>query len=254
MPDQPVSTFGAEIDGLYYLILWVTGAVFVLVELALIVFLIKYRHREGRRATYTHGSKRAEIIWTTVPFVLVLFLAAMSSGVWLRVKDPARGAPQNALPMRVMAKQFEWNVTYPGPDERLDTPDDFVVRNQLHLPVDRAVVIALGSEDVIHSFFLPQFRVKQDAVPGMVIPVWFEATTAGQYALGCAELCGLGHYRMRGSVTVHTTADYQTWMTEEGAGAAPAAPPPATGAAADSAAAHDTHDATHTGHGGADRA
>ena len=127
--------------------------------------------------------------------------------------------------MRVAAKQFEWNVTYPGPDGRLDTADDFTDRNHLNLPLDRAVRIELTSEDVIHSFFLPDFRVKQDAVPGMMIPVWFEATKAGEYDWACAELCGLGHYRMRATVTVHEAGGFERWQAEEAAGAAARASP-----------------------------
>lgn len=214
---EPASTFGAGIDSIYYIILWITGAIFVLVETALIVFIIRYRHRENRVAAYTHGSKKAEIVWTVIPFILVLFIVYASNGVWLEVKRPTLDGEilADAMPVRVVAKQFEWNVTYPGPDGELDTGDDFVKRNQLHVPVGRAIRIDLGSEDVIHSFFLPDFRVKQDAVPGMTIPVWFEATRTGEFPLACAELCGLGHYRMRASLTVHETADFDLWQSQE---------------------------------------
>lgn len=214
---EPVSTFGHEIDSIYYVILAITAAIFVIVEVALIVFLVKYRRREGHRAAYSHGNKTAEVVWTVVPFALVLFIAYMSNDVWLRAKvaDRTDAASAEALPMRVAAKQFEWNVTYPGFDEELDTDDDFTVRNQLHIPVGRAVRIDLTSEDVIHSFFLPDFRVKQDAVPGMVIPVWFQAETAGEYELACAELCGLGHYRMSANVTIHEAADYRSWHASQ---------------------------------------
>jgi cytochrome c oxidase subunit II len=101
------------------------------------------------------------------------------------------GSRRRELEVAVAAKQFEWNVTYPGPDGVLGTADDFTRRNQLHLPVGRVVHVHLTAEDVIHSFFLPEFRVKQDAVPGMRIPVWFEATRTGTFMLGCAELCGM---------------------------------------------------------------
>lgn len=214
---EPASTFGAGIDSIYYIILWITGAIFVLVETALIVFIIRYRHREGRVAVHTHGSKKAEIVWTVIPFILVLFIVYASNGVWLEVKRPTLDGEvlADAMPVRVIAKQFEWNVTYPGPDGELDTGDDFVKRNQLHVPVGRAIKIDLGSEDVIHSFFLPDFRVKQDAVPGMTIPVWFEATRTGEFPLACAELCGLGHYRMRASLTVHEAADFDLWQSQE---------------------------------------
>lgn len=224
---EPASNLGAEIDSIYYLILIITGIIFVVVEVALVWFLIRYRRRDGRRAEYSHGNKTAEIVWTVIPFVLVLFIAYTSNGVWLKAKlaDREDGAPTDAIPMRVMAKQFEWNVSYPGPDGRLDTPDDFIVRNQLHVPVDRAVRIELGSEDVIHSFFLPDLRVKQDAVPGMVIPVWFEATKSGEYDWACAELCGLGHYRMRAKVTVHEAEAFEEWQANQGAPAAVRAVP-----------------------------
>lgn len=231
----PISSFGSEIDSLYYMILAITGAIFVIVEVALIVFIIRYRHREGRRAEYSHGSKKAEFVWTIIPFILVMFIAYASNDVWIEAKvaDRVEAVARNALPYKVTAKQFEWNVTYPGADERLDTGDDFVVRNRLHVPVGRPVRIELTSEDVIHSFFVPDLRVKQDAVPGMLIPVWFQAEQAGEYPLACAELCGLGHYRMRASVTVHTADDYDRWVAEEGAEAPPPGPP--TAAPADTA-------------------
>ncbi|HEX7050001.1 MAG TPA: cytochrome c oxidase subunit II [Longimicrobiales bacterium] len=213
---ENVSTFGGEIDSIFALILYVTAAMFVIVEVALIYFLIRYRHREGAKAEYIHGHRRAEVIWTVVPFLLLALLAFRSTKTWLGLKSPDR-FPRDALELRIHAKQFEWNVTYPGPDGRLDTPDDFVRRNQLHLPVDRAVRVTMTSEDVIHSFFLPQFRVKQDVVPGMETQVWFQATRTGEFVLGCAELCGLGHYHMRGSVTVHTAEDFERWQRQEAA-------------------------------------
>lgn len=211
----PVTTYGAEIDSIYTVILWITGIIFVVVEVTLVYFVFKYRHREGRRAQHMHGNTRAEVIWTAVPFVLVVFIAGMSMGPWLRVRDYGR-FPTPDLELLVTAKQFEWNVTYPGPDGRLNTGDDFVKRNRLDLPVGRNVTVTLASEDVIHSFFLPHFRVKQDAVPGMHIPVWFQATQAGEYVLGCAELCGNQHYRMKGTVVVHEGAAFDRWLQSGG--------------------------------------
>jgi cytochrome c oxidase subunit 2 len=225
---EPASRLGSEIDSIYYLILVITGAIFFLVEIGLVYFMVRYRHKEGRQAAYTHGHTKLEVVWTLVPFVLVLIIAFMSMNVWLEAKAAERTrVAQEAYPMRIAAKQFEWNVTYPGPDERLDTDDDFTKRNQLHLPVGRGVRVELTSEDVIHSFFLPDFRVKQDAVPGMMIPVWFQPTRTGEFPLGCAELCGLGHYRMKGSVTVHEVEAFDQWVAEEGGGATPAPPAPA---------------------------
>ncbi|MCH7564020.1 MAG: cytochrome c oxidase subunit II [Gemmatimonadetes bacterium] len=210
MMPETVSTYGPAIDQLYYVILVITGVVFFLTEGALIAFLVMYRHKEGRKAAYIHGSTKAEVVWTVVPFLIVMAIALASKSSWDLVKNPAN-FPADAMRLVVTAKQFEWNVTYPGADGRIGTADDFTVRNQLHIPVNRAVRVNLRAEDVIHSFFLPEFRLKQDAIPGREIPVWFEATRTGEFTLGCAELCGLGHYRMKGTVYVHTEADFQSW-------------------------------------------
>lgn len=213
---ESVSTFGSEIDSIYTLILYVTGVMFVIVEAALIYFVVRYRRREERKAEYIEGHRGAEILWTAVPFLLVGLLAFRSADTWLDVKG-ADTVPPDALEIAVAASQFEWNVTYPGPDGRLGTDDDIADRNELNIPVDRPVRVTLTAEDVIHSFFLPEFRVKQDAVPGMETHVWFEATRTGDYVLGCAELCGLGHYRMRGTVTVHEPDAFERWQQEESA-------------------------------------
>ena len=233
LPSLPpaVSTYGADIDGIYTIITWITGAIFVIVEVALVYFVFRYRHREGRRAYFVHGNMRAEVLWTAVPFVLVVFIAAISMGPWLRIRDYGR-FPKPDLQLLVTAKQFEWNVTYPGPDGQLNTGDDFVKRNRMDLPVGRNIVVTLQSEDVIHSFFVPQFRVKQDAVPGMQIPVWFNVTRPGEYVLGCAELCGNQHYRMRGTVVVHEGAAFDRWLQSGGRVAFDERPTASSGVAA----------------------
>lgn len=210
-----VSTYGPEIDRLFMIILVITGLIFVLVQGALLFFAFRYRSRPGRTAFHIHGNTRAEIIWTAIPFVIVVFIAGASMGPWLRIRDYNRFPPP-ALEVEITAKQFEWNVRYPGPDGVLGTDDDFTGRNQLNVPAGRVVHVHLSAEDVIHSFFVPEFRVKQDAVPGMRIPVWFEATTPGTYMLGCAELCGLGHYRMRGTVTVLDGNAFDAWFASGG--------------------------------------
>lgn len=220
MPWLPpnVAAHGGEMDFIFNVILWITAIIFLVVEGALIWFVFRYRHKEGRKAEYTHGNTRIEIIWTAIPFVIVIVLGAMSWGPWADAKSPNR-APQDALELRAVGSQFEWNITYPGADGELDTDDDFVVRNQLHLPVSQPVRVHLEAEDVIHSFFLPHFRVKQDVVPGMSNQaVWFEATQAGEYVLACAELCGTGHTRMMASVTVYEPGGYEAWQASRAAG------------------------------------
>lgn len=209
-----VSTYAGDVDRIYYLILVITGVAFVIVEAALIIFLVKYRARPGRKAYYTHGSVKAEVIWTAVPAVVVVMIGVLSGRVWndIRSRD---SVPAHGVPLAVHAKQFEWNITYPGPDGRLGTADDFTRRNLLRMPVDTPVVVTLTSEDVIHSLFLPEFRVKQDAVPGMAITVWFQATQTGDFSLACAELCGNGHTTMGGQVTVLSQDEFTRWLAEE---------------------------------------
>ena len=215
---ESFSTFGPDVDFLYYVILWVTGVIFVVTEVLLVYFVIRYRRREGQKATYIHGSTKAEIIWTTLPFIAVLVLAFMSRGSWNTMKNPA-SVPADALDYIVTAKQFEWNVTYSGADGVTGTADDISTLNAMHVPVDRAVNITLRSEDVLHSLFLPDMRVKQDAVPGMDITVWFQATAAGAYPIGCAELCGIAHTTMGGTLNVYEPADFEAWVASRSADA-----------------------------------
>jgi cytochrome c oxidase subunit II len=207
------STFAGPIDGLFLAVFIITGIALVIVEVGLIWFSFKYRARPGRKAFYTHGSTRAEVIWTAIPAVTVVALGIVSNHYWVLIKG-RDSVPPNAYAVVVHAKQFEWRMTYAGPDGQLGTADDFTVRNQLHIPVDRPILVNLSAEDVIHSFFVPEFRVKQDAVPGMLIHVWFQPTKTGEFEIGCAELCGMGHYKMRARVFVHTPEEFTAWMAQ----------------------------------------
>ena len=216
LPAQ-ASTFAPAIDRMFLAILIITGLAFVIVETGLIWFVFKYRGRPGRKAFYTHGNAKAEVVWTAIPAVTVVALGLVSNHYWKEIKG-RDSIPADAYPIAIHAKQFEWQVTYPGPDGQLGTADDFTVRNQLHVPVGRPVVVVLTSEDVIHSFWVPVLRVKQDAVPGLTIRAWFQATVPGEYELGCAELCGMGHYRMRARVFIHTQAEYDAWAHQQAQG------------------------------------
>jgi len=195
------------IDETYYIILVLTAIAFVLVELGILWFIFRYRDRE---ADYIHGNNTAEIIWTAIPAIAMVWLGLHSGGIWSQIKGE-QGIPDDAFDMGVTARQFEWMVTYPGVDGELGTPDDFTLRNDVRIPVSRAVSVNLHTEDVIHSFFLPFMRVKQDAVPGMTTRTWFEAAETGDFQLACAELCGLGHYRMSASVAVLPADSFRTW-------------------------------------------
>ena len=206
---EGVTTTAPVIDRLFYIILSLTGAVFVIVQLTLLVFVVRYRHRPDRRAAYTHGNTFVEIVWTVIPALILVLLAFHNQQVWSQV----RGMPiAPDLQVEITAEQFAWNVRYPGADGKLNTPDDLTTINQLHLPVQQTVLIHLKSKDVIHSFFVPQFRMKQDAVPGLTTRLWLSATKAGQYEIACAELCGLGHYRMRGFLTLESPDDFARWV------------------------------------------
>ena len=213
---ETVSTYGPEIDRLFYLIYYVTGAVFLAVQITLLVFLFRYRHAPGRRATYTHGNTTLEIIWTVIPAIILVIQAFMSRSVWAEIKG--RIPPTDML-IQVTAKQFNWEVAYPGPDGKLGTEDDVTMDNDVHVPVGKTIRVELKSRDVIHSFFVPQLRYKQDAVPGRDIPIWFKVTKPGKYEIPCAELCGFGHSGMRGWLYVHTPEEYAAWAPEHGVGA-----------------------------------
>ncbi|HXV83454.1 MAG TPA: cytochrome c oxidase subunit II [Candidatus Binatia bacterium] len=208
---EDVSTFGGEIDSLFYLIYYITAATFILVTVLMVVFVVMYRERPGRRATYTHGNTTLEIIWTIIPAAILIVLSFMSVSTWATVK---RNAPESDFELQVTAKQFNWEIVYPGADRKFGTDDDKKFDNDLHVPVNKVVRIHLQASDVIHSFFLPNLRLKQDAVPGRSILVWFEATKPGKYELPCAELCGFGHSGMKGWLFVHTPEEYTKWAEE----------------------------------------
>lgn len=239
------SSYGGDVDRIFYVILYITGAVFLLVEGGLLVFLVRYRRRDGRTASYIHGNNRAEIIWTTIPAVIVISLALLSQRVWSAVKDPAH-FPKDAIPIGVHVKQFEWQITMPGPDGKLGTDDDIFRKNEMHLQVGRNYAVELTSQDVIHSFFIPAFRLKQDAVPGMTIVAWFRPTRTGVFDLACSQLCGTGHYRMEAQVYVQTAGEFARWQAAQGAGAA-AAPTGDSAATRGSAAMPDMAGMAHSG-------
>ena len=148
-------------------------------------------------------------------------LAIMSRTTWANIKWRQ---PPSDFNVWLTAKQFNWEIAYAGPDGKLGTEDDVTMDNDLHVPVNKTVRISLRSKDVIHSFFVPNFRLKQDAVPGREIPVWFKAIKAGKYEAPCAELCGFGHSGMKGWVFVHEQAEYDAWATEHKVGPAVTAP------------------------------
>ncbi len=231
------STYAGQIDNIYVVIFWITFVVFLIVEGGLVYFLFKYRYKPGRKATYTHGNNTLEITWTAIPAVILVILAVFSNSLWSEIRDPNK-FPKDATTISIKPRQFEWDITYPGPDKKFGTADDIQTVNQLYLEVNKPVQIKLEGQDVIHSFFVPEFRIKQDAVPGMPTAVWIVPTKIAQYEIACAELCGYGHYHMKGTVSIISGDSLARWMKSQ----APAPVVPVTTIAPDStqqsAAAH----------------
>ncbi len=273
LPDN-VFAEAADIDRLFYGILWLTLAVCVGVFVAMGIFLIKYRHQPGRHARFIHGNNRLEAAWTLIPTVILALIAAVSQTSWARMKKPPitptlqQVLDGEIIEMRVVGIQFKWYFQYPGKDGKLgdlsrakqkasqdfgeligldrsgDGRDD-IVTPLMYVPVDRPVYIHLTSVDVLHSFFVPEFRIKQDAVPGLQPKVWLNAgkTSAavngrnadapdknkGQrphpiwgydgsaipFDIVCAELCGQGHYTMRGELYAVTADEFAKWLQSE---------------------------------------
>ena len=231
-----VSTNGWEIDRLIIVIHLIMAVLFVGWFLFFLYAVFRFRQRAGRKAE--HHMKHFKLptyLEVAVAITEVVLLTAFSFPIWshAHVEFPSR---ENSLVVRVVAEQFAWNIHYAGKDAvfgkadpklmnagnplGLDPndpagKDDVATINQLHIPVNKPVIVELSSKDVIHSFFLPVMRVKQDAIPGQQIPLWFEAKQTGEFEIACAQLCGLGHYRMRGFFTIDTPEKYEQWMGEQ---------------------------------------
>ena len=242
------------LDTLYHVILGITGVAYVLFQLALGYVIYRYRgDRPGATSSHWHESHRLELSWTLGTAVILIPIVFTGLAYWDRVKAPA---PEDAVTVMAVGAQFQWDFQYPGADGefgRFDpalyaidnqvgldegdpaAADDWVLTNQLVLPLGRPARIVLRSKDVQHAFFLPNFRVKQDLLPGMTTEVWFTPTRAGSYEVACAELCGLGHYRMRAFLEVMEENDYQAWLAANTPAPAEAALSPAEDAPAPAA-------------------
>lgn len=233
------SAHGPALDQLSVYVHWLMLILFVGWGLLFLFMLMRFRASRHPKANYegtkSHLSTYAE---AGVAVVEVVLLLGFSIPMWYRWTNPP-SPDKNPLEIRVVAEQFAWNVHYPGPDGifgktdvshvttsnplGLDVTDphaqdDVATLNQLHLQVNRPVIIQISSKDVIHSFSLPYMRVKQDAIPGMQVPVHFtpvKTSGAEVWEIACAQLCGLGHYRMKGQYHVQTKGDFEKWMAEQ---------------------------------------
>ncbi len=224
---EDVSEHGHIIDGLFNFIMYLTGAIFIGTGLALFVFLWKYdAERNPADVEYSHGSHVLEVVWSILPAATLLFIAIYQMDTWAssKLRQPTLPGPDQIVgteddipkpPLaQVTGRQFEWRIQYPGADGVLGTPDDLYTVNDLHVPENEEIVLQMKSEDVLHSFFLPNLRLKQDVVPGMKQFIWFKAKKVGAYDIVCAELCGWGHYKMKGRITVESRSDFEDWIEQ----------------------------------------
>lgn len=218
---EGISTYAGDIDLLFNVILWITLFFFVLTEGLLVYFMLKYRARPGAKSKHEHGNHALELAWTFIPGLILFCLAVFQTGTWGDVKFkgsmPADDDP-NAVVVQVLALQFEWNFRYPGPDREFGTEDDIIKRGELHVPAGRPIIVKLQTKDVLHSFWLPNVRLKQDLLPGQTIKQWFEIlpreSYPATYSVVCAELCGNLHTTMKGSLVVHDDPGFDAWLTE----------------------------------------
>ena len=199
-PDQE-STFAKEVDALYLFLVAVSGFFSVLIFVLVFYFAIRYRRQHaGEVPPRIKESSFLEIFWTVVPMVFCVFFFAWGAKLYFDITRP----PSNAMQMWVVGKQWMWKIQHPEGRREI---------NELHVPLGKPVKLTMTSEDVIHSFYIPAFRVKQDVLPGRYTTLWFEATQAGTYHLFCAEYCGTKHSGMIGKVVVMDSADYERWLS-----------------------------------------
>ena len=229
----PIASNWGYIDATLVITFWITGAVFAAVILFMAYCIWRFRHRPGRKAEFDPENRRLEMILTVATAVGVAAMLAPGLIVWKQFVT----VPDDATEVEVFAQQWSWSFRLPGEDGRLGTSDarlvgadnplginphdrfgqdDVIVEfADLYLPIDKPVKMVLRSVDVLHDFYVPEFRAKMDMVPGMVTYFWFTPTRTGEFEILCAELCGVGHAFMRGYVQVVAESDYEVWLEEQ---------------------------------------
>ncbi|HWR14314.1 MAG TPA: cytochrome c oxidase subunit II [Terriglobales bacterium] len=197
---ERASTFANNVDALYIFLIAVTG-LFTLIVFALVAFFaIKYRQKPGGVATQIEGSYSLEATWTLIPFGLFMVMFVWGASIYMTQVQP----PKNAMDIFVVGKQWMWKAQHPEGVREI---------NQLHVPVGRDIKLTLISQDVVHSFYVPEFRIKQDVIPGRYTTMWFHPIKTGRYHLFCAEYCGTEHSGMIGEVVVMEPAEYAAWLS-----------------------------------------
>jgi cytochrome c oxidase subunit 2 len=229
-----ITQFGTQIDAQFHRTLIITGVTFVLAQLGLAYAIFQSRDR-GQKASFFEGNAPMEFIWTLATVIMFVGLGLYGEHAWAEAHF--QGAAPGALQLEVTGQQFAWNFRYAGPDGKfgatkpelvsassgnplgLDQRDpaskDDIVSPVAYVPVGHEVELLIRTQDVTHSFYVRELRLKQDAVPGMTIHMHFNPEVTGQYELACAELCGLGHYRMRSFVNVVSQEEYDKWVSDQ---------------------------------------
>jgi cytochrome c oxidase subunit 2 len=208
------SSYAADIDNLILLVGVIVGVWFLAAEGLLFWLMFRFRARQGVRAQYVAGEAKREKRWVSYPhyavlvFDVVIVVAALR--VWHDIKIAQPAADEQ---VRIVAQQWAWTFVHAGPDGKLDTPDDVRTVDDLNVEVGRVYEFELHSRDVLHSFSVPVFRLKQDAVPGRVIRGWFKPTLVGTFDIQCAEICGMGHGLMPGRIHIRTAEQHKAWLT-----------------------------------------
>ncbi|MBI4309992.1 MAG: cytochrome c oxidase subunit II [Candidatus Omnitrophica bacterium] len=219
---EDISTNGHLIDDVIRYIDKVLVIFFGAVAAAIIYFIIRYRSRPGHQAVYETGNKKVYVIATILLGMTVFFSidAVIEHMSFRDLNGVFWNFPQgkNVLKIEVMPQQFAWNIRYAGTDGEFATQDDIVAPlSQMHVPVDTPVLLQLSAFDVVHAFYVPYLRIKQDVVPGMITTFWFQAKKTGKFEIACSALCGNGHYKMRGDLIVESKEDFQKWLDAQAA-------------------------------------
>jgi len=207
------ATFSADIDFVFSLIFWIVGFWFLLTEVVFFWLILRFRKRDGVPAQYITGELKSEKKWITWPHMAVLVfdvvIVVAAVRVWYHVKQELPPAVET---VRVIGQQWAWSFVHPGPDGQQGTADDIATVDELHVRVNTLYHFKLEARDVLHSFSVPVFRLKQDAIPGRVITGWFEATKTGTHDIQCAEICGIGHGVMGARIVIESPAEHAAWM------------------------------------------
>ncbi len=203
---QQASEQAAQVDALYFFLIAVTGFFAVLIAVLVSVFAVKFHRRHGDEVGVAiHGSLALELLWTIIPLGICMVMFVWGAQVFFHMTRP----PKGAMEIYVVGKQWMWKA------QHMDGAREI---NELHVPIGRPVKLVMGSEDVIHSFFIPDFRVKADVIPGRYNTMWFTASKPGKYHIFCTQYCGTKHSAMIGTVTAMDPSDYQAWLSGGAAG------------------------------------